>query len=321
MVARPFHAPSQTRTSGDLLADRRYAYADAAFRDGDVQAAVDLAQQALDLAPAFAPAYALLGRAEAARGDETAAIAGLTRALALEPDDALGVRIDLARLGATPPETALGAGYVRALFDGYARDFDRHLVGELNYRAPELIRGALRQVCAARGREFRFDRALDLGCGTGLMGQALRGVCAAIEGVDLSPRMLAEAAKTGAYRALHERALLPFLQAAPEGGADLVVAADVFVYVSDLAPVFAAAHRALGAGGLFAFTVQAHAGDGVALGEDARYAHGEPTLRRLAAATGFTTALFEPASTREDRGADVPGFLMALAKNKPTTRA
>src|SRR4051794_34691166 len=147
MAARPFHAPSQTRTSGDLLADRRYAYADAAFRDGDVQAAIDLAQQTLDLAPAFAPAYALLGRAEAARGDETAAIAALTRALALEPDDPLGVRLDLARLGAVSPEAALGAGYVRALFDGYARDFDRHLVGELNYRAPELMREALRQVC------------------------------------------------------------------------------------------------------------------------------------------------------------------------------
>src|SRR3954471_15256484 len=245
MAARPFHAPSQTRTSGDLLADRRYAYADAAFRDGDVQAAVDLARQALDLAPAFAPAYALLGRAEAARGDETAAIAALTRALALEPVDALGVRIDLARLGATPPEAALGAGYVRALFDGYARDFDQPLVEALDYRAPELIRDALRRICAAQGRRFQFDRVLDLGCGTGLMGRALGDVCAGIEGVDLSPRMLAEAAKARSYRALHEGALLPFLEAMPAGSADLIVAADVFVYVADLAPVFTAAHRAL----------------------------------------------------------------------------
>jgi len=229
----------------------------------------------------------------------------------------LGVRIDLARLGATPPEGAIGAGYVRALFDGYARGFDQHLVEALNYRAPELIREALHRVRAARGRRFGFDRALDLGCGTGLIGRALMDVCAAIEGVDLSPGMLAEAAKTQAYGALHEGALLPFLQAAPAGGADLVVAADVFVYIADLAPVFAAAHRALRGGGLFAFTAQAHPGDGARLGEDARYAHGETYLRALSDAMGFTTALFEPVSTRRDRGLEVPGSLVVLAKEKP----
>ena len=76
------------------------------------------------------PAHALLGRAEAASARAEAAVAALREALALEPDDALGVRLDLARLGAIAPEAAITDGYVRALFDDYAPQFERHLVEE-----------------------------------------------------------------------------------------------------------------------------------------------------------------------------------------------
>src|SRR5919112_3400920 len=101
-------SPSRTiRSSGDLLADRRYGYADAAFVDRDFAAAADLAEQAIELAPSYAPAHALLGRARAALGDDTGGAEALTRALALDPEDALGVRLDLARLGALPPESAI----------------------------------------------------------------------------------------------------------------------------------------------------------------------------------------------------------------------
>jgi predicted TPR repeat methyltransferase len=64
--------------------------------------------------------------------------------------------------------------------------------------------------------------------------------------------------------------------------------------------------------GLLAFTVQAHAGEGVILGQDSRYAHGEPYLRKISARAGFSIALLETASTREDRGQPVPGFLLVL---------
>jgi Flp pilus assembly protein TadD len=59
---------STVRSSGDLLADRRYDYAKAAFDDRDFAVAADLARQALELTPDYAPAHALLGRAQAALG-------------------------------------------------------------------------------------------------------------------------------------------------------------------------------------------------------------------------------------------------------------
>jgi predicted TPR repeat methyltransferase len=303
------------RSSGDLLADRRYVWAEAALAEGDAVAAADLAEQVLERVPDYGPAWLLLGRArEALAGDDPAAREWARRAFAtaldLDPDDALGARLRLAELGDEAGAAALSPAYVRALFDGYAGRFDRHLVEGLRYRGPELIRAAL----AKAGHPLPFRRALDLGCGTGLMARALDGLADVIEGVDLSPGMLAEARRLNRYAALHEGDLTGFLAAQPAGGADLVVAADVFVYVRDLGPAFAGAARALGPGGLFAFTLQAHPGEGAVLGTDGRYAHGAALVRDEAAAVGFSVARFEAASTRRERGEDVAGWLVVLGR-------
>jgi predicted TPR repeat methyltransferase len=302
------------RSSGDLLADRRYTYGRDSFEEGDFLAAADLAMQALELAPDFAAAHALLGRALVQLKDTEGAVSALKAALAADPEDALGVRIDLARLGALPPDEAIGEGYVRALFDDYAPQFERHLVKNLYYRGPELLAEALRWGAAKRKRSFRYDLALDLGCGTGLMARALGRDFGTIEGVDLSSRMLAAARKTKLYAALHEAELVAFLKGRRDGEADLIVAADVFVYMASLAEVFGEARRVLRPRGFFAFTVQAHEGGGYVLGDDARYAHGEPYLRDLAETAGFETVTLERVSTRQDRGEDVPGYLVILER-------
>ncbi len=305
---------STARSSGDILADRRYEYARAAFDERDFEAAADLARQTLELVPGFAAAHALLGRASAELSLREEAVNALRRALALEPEDALGVRLDLAKLGALAPQEAITDGYVRALFDDYAPKFDRHLTQSLAYRGPELIADALRRACSERIGGCRFGLTLDLGCGTGLMAQALEGLCSSSEGVDLSPRMLEKAGKTKLYDALHEGELVSFLKGRTAGEADLVVAADVFVYMAALDAAFQEAHRVMKRGGLFAFTVQAHEGEGVILGDDARYAHSESYVRSLADAVGFTVVVLERVSTREDRGVPVPGFLMVLQR-------
>ena len=305
---------STLRSSGDLLADRRYAYAKGAFDDGDFAAAADLARQAVERAPAFAPAHVLLGRALAALGQNEAAVASLGRALELEPDDPLGVRIDLAGLDALPSDTAMTYGYVRALFDDYAPRFERHLVRALDYCGPDLVADALRRACRRQFREFRFAGAVDLGCGTGLMGQALSGVTGRLEGIDLSPRMLAQASKTKVYDALHETDAVTFLRGLPDGTCDLVLAADVVPYMAALDDLFGQTSRALTDGGLFAFTAQTHDSDGVVLGPDARYAHSESYLRDVAGQAGLRPVLVEEASIRKDRGQPVPGVVAVLEK-------
>lgn len=304
--------PAPARSSGDLLADRRYAWAEAALAEGDAGAAADLAIQVLELAPGYGPAWLLLGRARAADSIMRASAAEAFRAaLALDPDDTLGARLHLAELGEAAEE-AISPAYVRALFDGYAGRFERHLVEGLGYRGPALIRDALLSLC---GPDTRFGTFLDLGCGTGLMARALDGLAGTVVGVDLSPGMLAEARRTGRYARLHEGDLRAFLAAEPPGSADLAVAADVFIYLREIGPVLGQAARVLVPGGLFAFTVQGHPGEhGAVLGADGRYAHGVATVREDAAAAGFTVALFEPAEIRRQNGAGVPGWLVVLAR-------
>ncbi len=311
---------SRQRSSGDLLADRRYAYAAACLAEGDPAGAAEMAEQALALAPDYAPAWFLLGEARDAllrAGDPAQAAPAreaFARALALEPEDALGARMRLASLGEGPADAAIGPAYIRALFDGYAPRFERHLVGDLGYRGPEMIRDALQ----AAAPDVRFGTALDLGCGTGLMGAALAGRVGHLTGIDLSPAMLALARRRGCYDRLLEGELLGILAGEPEAGADLVTAADVFIYCGDLGPVLAAIARVLRRDGLASFTVQSPEDDetdtSVRLGPDGRYAHGDGHLRQAIAAAGLAIVSAEPAGIRRQNGRAVPGRLLVLRR-------
>ncbi|WP_375464770.1 methyltransferase domain-containing protein [uncultured Methylobacterium sp.] len=302
--------------SGDLLADRRYAYAEACLAEGDAAGAAEMADQVLELAPRYAAAWVLLGRArEAQAAVDPALFHGAVRAYetarTLDPDDALGTQVHLARLGAGGALPALSPAYVRALFDGYAGRFERHLVEGLGYRGPTLLCAALD---AAAGTHRRYPVAIDLGCGTGLMGAALGSRVAHLIGVDLAPAMLALARRKDAYARLIEGEIVGFLAEKPESHADLCVAADVFIYLADLGPVLAGIGRVLRPEGHAAFTVQSHDGGGVILGTDGRYAHADAHLRDATARAGLAEVALHPAAVRREQGRDVPGRLVVLRK-------
>lgn len=300
------------RTSGDLAADRRYAWAVAALGEGDAVGAADLLRQALELAPAWPPAWLALGDACRRVGDVAAAADAWHRCLALDPADRLGAGPRLAEAGAVPAAGAISAGYVARLFDDYAPRFEGHLVEALGYRGPALVAEAIAQ--AAPGR--RFARVLDLGCGTGLAGDALRTLAGWLGGCDLSGAMLERALARGIYDRLARSDLQAALVAEEPGSLDLVVAADVLIYVPDLAPVFAAAARALAPGGLFAFTTQDHSGGGsdVAVGADLRVRHATKHVLALARAAGFDVAAHAPDWARRERGEPVPGLVAVLRR-------
>lgn len=313
---------SRTLTSGDLRADRRYAYAQGCLDDGDPDGAAEMAEQALEIAPRFAPAWFLLGRAREAlserSGDADAqrgALRAYATALEIDPDDAQGARLALARFGAGSAASAVSPGYVRALFDAYAPRFDRHLVEGLRYRGHEQVAAALRG--AGPGS---LGRVIDLGCGTGLVGATLGDRPEHLTGIDLSPEMLARAERRGCYHRLVPGELVAALADEPPASADCVTAADVMIYVGDFSGVLAATARVLRPGGHFAFTVQTHPGDGLILGADARYAHGDALVRTAVPPVGLTLEHFEPAAPRRENGCDVPGRVVGARKPGPSTR-
>jgi predicted TPR repeat methyltransferase len=298
-----------TASSGDLIADRRYLFGRDLAARGDFSAAADLFAQAAEAAPAFAPAWFGLGEARVKLGDGAGAAAAFRQALALDPDDRCGAALHLARLGAADAAHAMSPAYVRALFDRYAPRFDEALKG-LAYGGPARLREAVE---TARPN-VTFDHMLDLGCGTGLAGAAFRPLVRHLTGIDLSPAMVTRARAKQIYDRLGTGDLMQFLTAEERNGAvhDLVIAADVFVYLFDLAPVAAAVARVLGPDGLFGFTVETHDREGVELGEKLRYRHGAEHVRGALAAAGLRLVELSPVGTRTEAGENVPG-LLALA--------
>ena len=300
-------------TSGDPVLDRRLDWARAFLAERDFAAAAELLAETVEAAPGFAAAWFLLGEAREGQGESEAAREAYGRALALDPADRLGAALRRARLGGEAAEGVMSAAYVRTLFDQYADRFDTALREKLAYRGPELLLEAVRAACATQGRDVRFGAALDLGCGTGLAGVLFAPLVERLDGVDLSPAMLEKARALGLYAALEAGEMGAALGAMPAGGLDLVLAADALCYVGDLAPIFHAARAALASGGLFAFTLETHEGEGVLLRETLRYAHGEDYVRALAAEAGLAVVLLERASTRSEKGVPVPGLVGVLA--------
>ncbi|MGB6415907.1 MAG: methyltransferase domain-containing protein [Pseudolabrys sp.] len=295
-------------SSGDVIADRRFEWARDREAKGDLTGAADLLLQALELAPAYASAWFVLGELRQKLGDRAGAIAAFEKARAADPQDRHGAALHLIHLGAQPP-AAMPEGYVRALFDGYAPRFEQALEG-LTYRAPELLFRAVEASHA--GVRMKFGSALDLGCGTGLAALPFRPFSDRMVGVDLSPAMLAQARSKGLYDRLIESEVGAFLagEARIKARHHLVLAADVFMYFEDLAPVLTLAAQVLASPGQLAFSVETHERDGVTLRETLRYAHGKAHVQAALAAAGLKPISLDFASTRTEKGVPVPGLIV-----------
>lgn len=297
-------------TSGDVIIDRRFEWARDLEAKGDLAAAADLLAQTVELSPDYAAAWFLLGSLREKQGENAGAILAFERARAIDPEDRQGASLRLTRLGAA--QAAMSDGYVRTLFDGYALTFDIALRAGLGYKAPELMLEAVR----AAAPRMTFGAALDLGCGTGLGGAAFKPFCAHLTGVDLSPAMVAQARAKNIFDRLAEVEIVDFLRAEAAGRAqyDLVLAADVFIYLHDIAEVFAQAARVLAPHGLIAFSVETHEGDGVILRDTLRYAHSPVHVREALSAAGLRLASLDPAAVRSEKGAPVAGLVGVARK-------
>ena len=274
-------------------------------------------------------------------GELPAAIAELERAVALEPDSraarlALGTawleagEADKAIVTLSPlirPRSAYRAvakrkleqaeqlrelqrsppAYVRHLFDQFSHQYDRQMVEDLAYCAPVI----LRRLAGLLGCAPCTVDILDLGCGTGLAGEYFRPLARRLDGIDLSPRMIAEAKRKRIYDRLAVGDIEVFLGARGRNY-DLLIAADTLVYFGDLSAVFRGAKRRLRPGGWFLFTVERHIAGGFALGPKRRYRHSADYIRESAGESGLDCMGLIDCVPRKDAGEPVDGFAIAL---------
>lgn len=198
--------------------------------------------------------------------------------------------------------------YVQEHFDKFAPNYENKLVEGLGYRTPDLIIKTLLDDFEAPPH---FDSALDLGCGTGLLGVKLRPYCGVITGIDLSSKMLALADEKKIYDHLETADIVAFLSETDEAY-DLILSADVFVYVGDLAPIFALVERRLKPGGHFLFSTE-HANDGdFTTMSSGRFSHSEPYIKRIADDAGLVVQAAQQEPVRMEYSKEVIGGLYMM---------
>ncbi len=273
---------------------------------GELRPAAHSYKRALRSAPGFALAHKNLASVYQLLGERDLAIEHYRTALRIQPDFA-AAEYELAALvgdtRAAPPPN-----YVAGLFDQYAREYDAHMTDVLGYDVPSQLRALVTPHIGQRPLEV-----LDLGCGTGLCGALFHDLAKSLVGIDLSPKMIQRAREREIYRQLIVGDVVN-ATATLHNDFDLILAADVFVYLGDLAPLFAAVQTKLVIGGLFAFSVERGEGDGYTLRAGGRYAHTPAYLRKLEAQHGLVKLAEQHTVLRKDYGHDITGILWLLKK-------
>jgi predicted TPR repeat methyltransferase len=266
-------------------------------------------RSAVELNPDFSQPYINLGRLCEILGNREEAAQCYRKAIAADVEAETFRHFLNAAEGVTTGRAP--AAYARTVFDNFAAHFDQRLIDDLGYRIPQILCERVLDMYGPRKL-----RVLDLGCGTGLCGTHLKDACAPLVGVDVSPAMLAKAATHKLYDSLIEMDIAEYLLAAPAAAFDVVLSADVFVYIGDLAEVFAGVSRVLAAGGVFAFSIERTADDrDFLLQPNGRYVQSANYIRRIAAHSGLSEIVSFEQTIRGEPGAGAPGLVFFLRKN------
>lgn len=249
-------------------------------------------------------------------GNFDAAADAYAEVLALDPEDHGGASVRLASMGRGETPVKAPDAYVATLFDQHADVFDNVLVEQLGYCVPLLVRQRLQALELGP-----FNRVLDLGCGTGLTGGALRDMAEDITGIDLSENMVEIAHEKDLYETLYVAEAVDFLDDNDDEPFDLIVATDVLPYMGALEALFFGAVDNLVPGGLFIFSsetlpAETFGGRPFMVGPHQRFAHAETYLRERLTATGFEVIEVGDITVRMEEGEPIAGHLV-IARFKP----
>lgn len=249
-------------------------------------------------------------------GDIDAAVKAYEEVLAIDPEDHGGAAVRIASMGRgeTPPRAP--DAYVETLFDQQAEAFEDILVEQLGYAVPMMVRQRFQALELGP-----FSRMLDLGCGTGLTGEALRDLAEDITGIDLSENMVEIAHEKDIYETLFVAEVEDFLEDNDEEPFDLITATDVLPYLGGLEALFFGAADNMSTGGVFAFSsetasAEALAGRPYMVGPHQRFVHAQDYVLERLKATGFSVIDVQDINVRMQEGMPSPGHLFIARLNQ-----
>jgi predicted TPR repeat methyltransferase len=240
------------------------------------------------------------------------AVESYDKALQLAPtflearDNRLNALFELKRAKRCPP------AYMRGLFDDFASHYDETMLEKLHYRAHLHLRELAERVLSRLTPPWRI---LDLGCGTGLVGEAFKDLAAGgrLAGIDIAPRMI-EAARA---RGIYDELLLGDLETVlhmPGTRYDLILAADTMIYIGDLAPTFSGVAKRLEPEGFYIFAVERTQDGEWQQTPQNRFRHSLAYIQNEAARAGLSFVDAVECVLRQEATTRVAGFAIALKK-------
>ena len=321
------------------LAEAQHALGSAFYNLGRVAEAEKCYQAAIEINPNLVQAYSDLGNTSISLEKYDQAIACYVQGIKLKPDEAgRYIQLGAAYLGAGRRDEAkeifeqalridpnsgeaayhlislgedLGSdlrtaasSFIADVFEQYAPFFDKHMACGVQCKIPEMLN---LNVSISLGSGTDQLDILDLGCGTGLCGMLFHDRANRLVGIDLSPKMVAQALQRGVYDEVHVGDIVPFLRELSDNF-DLVIAADVFIYIADLEPIFCEVSRLLRPDGLFAFSLETGKNRVPTPTAQLRILHSLEYMKDLAAAHGLS----EVSVIAEDIRVGVRGFIVVL---------
>lgn len=252
----------------------------------------------------------LLGQAYHELGRPQEAVLLFRQWLAEEPGHPVASHLLAAYEGGPAPERCSPA-YVEATFDAFADSFD-HTLQRLDYAGPGLVADYL----AAQPQGQRFATALDLGCGTGQVGEVIRPYVHHLSGVDLSQAMLAQSRQRGVYDQLL-RADISELLATPPARYPLITCMDTFIYLGRLDTLLAQLYACLQPGGLLLFSTEKLEDpdtQAYRLNTTGRYSHAPQALAKQLQQAGLLLRSCQEVALRKEAGCAIAGQFYAVQR-------
>ncbi|OIR06583.1 malonyl-[acyl-carrier protein] O-methyltransferase [mine drainage metagenome] len=229
-----------------------------------------------------------------------------------EPDNPVAHHLMIAYQGMPAPEKC-ASQYIEQTFDAFANSFENTL-NRLNYAGPQLVLDYLETLHL----QSATLRTLDLGCGTGLVGNILKPYASTLIGIDLSRGMLDQASEKQIYHHLHQSDITDFLSSSLEQY-DLITCMDTFIYIGKLNEVLALIYQNLKVNGLLIFSTEKILGThnlDYQLNISGRYSHHHDYLTALLKSTGFTILNIRDVAIRKESGYPIEGQFICASRTQ-----
>ena len=275
------------------------------FSNGQIPDAIDTLEVLIKDNPNDALLFNMIGGCYVGLGQLDMAIKFYKKALAIKADYGVPQHMLNALTGNTskkPPKE-----YVKNLFDDYAERFDDSLIKQLGYKLPFLMKELIFEIDPPRNK---FDKVIDLGCGTGLTGKELRDISNNLTGIDISSNMVAKTRELDVYDRLIVGDIVDILSSSKEKY-DLFIALDVFIYVGELKKIFKTVRQCCNKNAFFIFSIETQEEDGYSLLKTARYSHSENYILKTAS-DGFKLIDSQKVNLRKEKEGWIDGKIIIL---------